>query len=112
MTDFEKMILKHVQNFCDQSSDRLYQYLKNLDRGTTLPHSANMQEYIEGSFTEFWKRQGVVRIDTTPCNDGEGFSWSDLINGLDRSTERSVTVSKTDTSKGVTVFDSPAIRQG
>jgi hypothetical protein len=38
--------------------------------------------YIENELTEFWKRQGVVPIKTTPCESGEGFSWSEFINGL------------------------------
>ena len=40
-------------------------------------------KYVEGSITEFWKKQGVVPISTEPCKEGEeGFSWSEFINGL------------------------------
>jgi hypothetical protein len=40
------------------------------------------EKYVEGSFTEFWKKRGVVRVPTTPCKAGEGFSWSKFINKL------------------------------
>jgi hypothetical protein len=42
-------------------------------------------KYVEGSVTEFWKKQGVRPIPVTPCKEGEqGFSWSEFINGLAR----------------------------
>jgi hypothetical protein len=42
-------------------------------------------KYVEGSLTEFWKKQGVTPIPVEPCEDHEeGFSWSDFINGLGR----------------------------
>jgi hypothetical protein len=44
-----------------------------------------LHEYVEGSLTEFWKRQGVTPVPVTPCKEGEqGFSWSEFINGLGR----------------------------
>lgn len=45
------------------------------------------EQYISGSLTEFWKEQGVIPISVTPCSDGEGFSWSEFINGLGRRTQ-------------------------
>lgn len=45
-------------------------------------------EYVEGSITEFWIKQGVKPEPQTPCPHGEGckdcFSWSEFINGLGR----------------------------
>jgi hypothetical protein len=43
--------------------------------------------YVEGSLTEFWKKQGVVPIQVTACEVGEGFSWSEFLNGLGRRTQ-------------------------
>jgi hypothetical protein len=44
-----------------------------------------MEEYKEGSLTEFWIKQGVRPIPQRPLKEGEeGFSWSEFINGLGR----------------------------
>lgn len=61
------------------------------DKPTASAVERTLQElpaYVEGSLTEFWKRQGVTPIPVTPCKEGEqGFSWSDFINGLGRRTQ-------------------------
>jgi hypothetical protein len=44
--------------------------------------------YIEGSLTEFWKKQGVAPIPVTLCKPEErGVSWSEVINALGRRTQ-------------------------
>jgi hypothetical protein len=50
--------------------------------------STPSDKYVEGSIMEFWKRQGVVPILTTPRKEEEeSFSWSEFINELGRSTQ-------------------------
>lgn len=62
------------------------------DKSTATAAAGKVQEsqtaYVEGSLTEFWKKQGVSPIPVTPCKEGEqGFSWSEFINGLARRTQ-------------------------
>jgi hypothetical protein len=59
------------------------------DKPIASPEERTLEElpaYVEGSLTEFWKRQGVTAIPVTSCKEGEGFSWSEFINGLGRRT--------------------------